>query len=167
MGEETCYTNIQRFFTRLRKVIKLVFLTLVVALGQILCLLPWRKHLCFYHILLKGMEISLYQSRLRLAVFLMRKNSSFWFKQSLIKTKKLWLFFYNKIGSIILKVVLPPTEIIEPLINELLLIFFLEGVFYFCFYIWHLKAILIFRIALRCFLCDFQFVFRSGGAKNK
>ena len=40
MGEETCYTNIRRFFTRLRKVIKLVFLTLVVALGQILCLLP-------------------------------------------------------------------------------------------------------------------------------
>ena len=38
---------------------------------------------------------------------------------------------------------------------------FLEGVFYFCFYIWHLKAILVFRIALRCFLCDFQFVFRN------
>lgn len=54
--------------------------------------------------------------------------------------------------------ILPPTGIIEPLINELLLIFFLEGVFYFCFYIWHLKAILVFRIALRCFLCDFQFV---------
>lgn len=64
-------------------------------------------------------------------------------------------------------VVLPPTEIIEPLINELLLIFFLEGVFYFCFYIWHLKAIPVFRIALRWFLCDFQFVFRSGGVKNK
>ena len=41
--------------------------------------------------------------------------------------------------------ILPPTGIIEPLINELLLIFFLEGVFYFCFYIWHLKAIPVFR----------------------
>ena len=56
MGEETCYTNIQRFFTRLRKVIKLVFLTLVVALGQILLPLAMTKASVFLSHIIKGYE---------------------------------------------------------------------------------------------------------------
>lgn len=54
MGEETCYTNIQRFFTRLRKVIKSVFLTLVVALGQDSLPLAMTKASVFLSHIIKG-----------------------------------------------------------------------------------------------------------------